>query len=77
MQEINIAKELVENHSTEEVLLWVEKEAKRIMSYSATSEVPEGFRLGTIAFRAQGLYEVVSALNGRLHPERNNGPVVA
>lgn len=77
MQEIDIAKELVENHSTEEVLAWIEKETKRLMHYAAKVEIPEGFRLGMVAFKAQELYSVASALNDKLYPDREDEPVAA
>lgn len=77
MQEIDIAKEIVENHSTEEVLAWIEKEAKRLMHYAAKGEIPEGFRLGMVVLKAQELYSVASALNNKLYPDREDEPVAA
>lgn len=74
MAKVNRAKELVENHSTEEVLEWLEQALKRGTIAVNPNKYDPAFLLGQCSINLEELYAVVSALREKLNPK---APVVA
>lgn len=73
MAEVNIPRELVENHTTEEVLSYVVKNLRQaIREYETTEDVAVAG--GRLSLNAMQLAAYLDALNKKLAP---HGPVVA
>ena len=73
MAKVNIAKEIVDNHSEEEVLSWMEDSIKSIV---INLEKPEdvSVALGEARHALFNIYLTLSELNQKHNPK---GPVVA
>ena len=73
---INIAKETVNNHSTEEVVAWVEKALYSTIGSGQDLELGESYRLGLVLANLGEIVLVMEALNKKLN-HKDDGPVVA
>lgn len=80
MAKIDRATEMVNNHSTEEILLWLEQSLRRgthAISEGRETEADMAFLLGQVSVNLRELYDVVVVLNTKLNPSDGQGPVVA
>ena len=66
MAKIDKYKELVNSHSTEEVLEWLEAAFKRCQRSCVGDNVSEGFSLGYVSASLTEISNVISALNEKL-----------
>lgn len=75
MATINRAKEIVDNHSTEEILEWIEKNLRNgLRAINGTDGKDGSFILGQCSVNIREVLYMVEALNDKLKP---NPPVVA
>lgn len=73
---INLANEIVNNHTTEEIIAWTEKSLRSILGTGQDSVLAEGYRLGVVLANLGEVALVMEALNKKLN-RKDNGPVVA
>lgn len=75
MASINRAKEIVDNHSTEEILEWVEKNLRNgLRAINSSNNKEDSFMLGQWSANINEILYMVEALNEKLKPKP---PVVA
>lgn len=77
MAKVDIATEMVNEHSTEEILLWIEQTLRREVTEINEREADPAFLLGQALVVLKELRDVVIALNVRLNFPGGEGPVVA
>lgn len=75
MAKVNIAKEIVDNHNTEEVLSWMENTLKNIISiFNSNVSNDPAYTLGSVEQDLVLVYGTLQNLNEKRNPK---GPVVA
>ena len=75
MASINRAKEIVDNHSTEEILEWVEKNLRNgLRAINSSDSKEDSFILGQCSTNIREILYMIEALNEKLKPK---SPVVA
>ena len=76
MAKVDRPVEMVNNHSTEEILLWIEQMIRRSVTDINESKAEPAFLLGQVSANLKELRDVVIALNVKLNFPGNE-PVVA
>lgn len=80
MATISIAEELVDNHSTEEVLSWLQTELTTIRQITLSKEADKSFLLGRVSSISVNAASVADALRKKLSPKAKadqEPPIVA
>lgn len=76
MAKISIAEELVDNHSTEEVLSWLQTELATIRQITLSKEADKSFLLGRVSSISVDVASVADALRKKLSPKADQEPPV-
>lgn len=79
MTKIDLAKELVENHTPEDIVAWVDEAiATMLRGYSqAISDMDDRVLLGQLTTNLYLVSNVVKRLNAKMNKKQDQGPVVA
>lgn len=77
MAKVDRAVDMVNEHTTEEILEWIEQALRRGVTAINESDADPAFLLGQVSVNIKELRDVVIALNVKLNFPGNDGPVAA